>query len=91
VTDEQNPMVAISQDSAIETDSVTDLRQASNPELSPEIEVGSDTKYGSVAEQEETVRVITRTVQDNSNAEAKGAYIVLRVNAIYRFELSKKR
>ncbi len=85
VTDEQEPIVAIAQDSAsetdqvkVDTDSVTELRPASKPELSPEldVEVELDVQHDPALEKKEKVRVITRTVRENADAESEGAYIV---------------
>lgn len=82
---EQNAEVLIEQDSVMETDqfqaetdSAKELRPASKPELSPEldVEVEVEAQHNSTAEQEETVRVIRRTVRNSSDAESKGAYIV---------------
>lgn len=94
---EQPLEVAVEQDNEMETDepqtetdSVIKLRPASKPELSQELDVKveADIQYDSVAEQEETVRVITRTVRNNSDAEAKGAYIVSEESRIGAIDLN---
>lgn len=82
---EQPSEVAVEQDVTVESDQMQTetvsgikLRPASKPKLSGEgdVEVEVDAHNDIAAEQAETVRVITRSVRDSSDADAKGAYIV---------------
>lgn len=101
VTVAQDPIVAIEQDngmktdeSQVEMDSVIELRSASKPELSRELDVQveadvqiEDAQLEPIAEDEKSVRVKTRIVRDGSDAEAKGAYIVSQESRVETIDI----